>query len=70
MVDVMSVLGHLREYLLRLVDLLQPVSHPNDAEEVEVFLADPKRRESFYNLLCTFGRTLNVVLNASRPSML
>ena len=63
-VDVMSVLGHLRDAYSRLVDLLQPVSHPNDAEEVEVFLADPKRRESFYNLLCTFGRTLNVVLNA------
>lgn len=65
MVDVMAVVGGLREAYSRLVDMFVSVSM-EDSEAVEVYLADNKRREDFYNLLCAFGRALNIVLNAEQ----
>lgn len=65
-VDVMSAIGDLRNSYTRLVELFAPVSDKNDPEAVEVFLADDKIREDFYNLLCAFGRALNLVLNAEK----
>lgn len=65
-VDVMSSIGALREAYTRLADLFAPVEHPEDSEAIEVFLADDKKRESFYNLLCAFGKALNIVLNAEQ----
>ena len=65
-VDVMSAVGSLRDTYSRLVDLFTPVANINDAEAVEVFLADDKIREDFYNLLCSFGRALSLVLNAEQ----
>ena len=65
-VDVMSSIGSLREAYSRLVELFTPVANMEDTEAVEVFLADEKRRELFYALLCAFGRALNLVLNAEQ----
>ncbi len=65
-VDVMSSISILREAYTRLADLFTPVEPSEDAEAIEVFLADNKKRESFYNLLCAFGKALNVVLNAEQ----
>ena len=65
-VDVMSSIGSLREAYSHLVELFTPVANMEDTEAVEVFLADEKRRESFYVLLCAFGRALNLVLNAEK----
>lgn len=65
-VDVMSSIGALREAYTRLADLFASVEHPEDSEAIEVFLADGKKRESFYNLLCAFGKALNIVLNAEQ----
>lgn len=65
-VDVMSAVGSLRDAYSRLVDLFTPVANIDDAEAVEVFLADDKLREEFYNLLCSFGRALSLVLNAEQ----
>lgn len=65
-VDVMSAVGSLRESYSHLIDLFSPISHKNDTEEIEVFLADDKKREIFYNLLCVFGKALNLVLNSER----
>lgn len=65
-VDVMSSIGSLREAYSRPVELFTPVANMEDIEAVEVFLADEKRRESFYALLCAFGRALNLVLNAEQ----
>ena len=65
-VDVMSSIGYLREAFTRLTELFTGVEHPNDAEAVEVYLADDKRREGFYNLLCAFGRALHLVMNAEQ----
>ena len=65
-VDVMTAVGALRSAYTQLVELFDPVSNIRDSEAVEVFLADSKLRENFYNLLCAFGRTLNIVLNAEK----
>ena len=65
-VDVMSSIGVLRESYSNLMNFFAPVADPNDSEAVEVFLADNKLRDEFYNLLCTFGKALNVVLNAQQ----
>lgn len=65
-VDVMIAVGNLRNAYSQLVELFAPVSDMSDSEAVEVFLADDKLREEFYNLLCAFGRALNLVLNAEQ----
>ena len=65
-VDVMSSVSGLREAYTRLTELFADLKNPRDTEEVEVFLADNKKRENFYNLLCAFGRVLNMVLNAEQ----
>ncbi len=63
-VDVMSSVADLREAYTRLTELFAGLKNPSDTEEIEVFLADNKKRERFYDLLCAFGKALNVVLNA------
>ena len=63
-VDVMTAVGDLRNAYTNLMDLFTPVVDIKDAEAVEVFLADDKKREEFYQLLCSFGRALNLVLNS------
>lgn len=65
-VDVMSAVGNLREAYTQLTDLFVPVADMGDTEAVEVFLADDKVREDFYNLLCSFGRALNLGLNSEK----
>ena len=42
------------------------LKNKDDSEAIEVFLADDKKREEFYNLLCVLGRALNLVLNAEQ----
>ena len=65
-VDVMTSVGDLRNTYTQLVELFGSVSDMRDSEAVEVFLADDKLREDFYNRLCAFGRALNLVLNAEQ----
>lgn len=65
-VDVMSAIGNLRSAYTQLVELFAPVGSISDAEAVEVFLADDKMRQDFYTLLCAFGRSLHLVLNAEQ----
>lgn len=65
-VDVMTAIGDLRSSYTQLAELFATVSDKNDPEAVEVFLADDKHREDFYNLLCAFGRALNLLLNAEQ----
>lgn len=65
-VDVMSAVGNLRSAYSNLCELLAPVLEKMDAEEIEVFLADDKIREQFYNLLCIFGKSLSIVLNSDK----
>ena len=65
-VDAMSSVAGLREAYTRVTELFADLKNPRDTEEVEVFLADEKRRASFYHLLCAFGKALNLVLNAEQ----
>ncbi len=65
-VDVMSVLGDLRNAYSNLVELFASLPKPFAAEDVEVLLANEKLRDDFYNCLCAFGRALHLVLNAEQ----
>ncbi len=65
-VDVMMAVGNVRNAYTQLTELFTPVVNKKDSEAVEVFLADDKIREDFYNRLCAFGRALNLVLNAEQ----
>lgn len=65
-VDVMKSVGKLRESYSHLVELFEPVQNKTDTEEIELFLADDKRRADFYDRLCSFGRALATVLNSER----
>ena len=65
-VDVMASIGALRDSYTNLVNLFSDVPDQDDIEAVEVSLATEKKRNDFYNLLCTFGRNLNTVLNAQQ----
>ena len=65
-VDVMSSVAGLRDAYSQLMDLFADVKNLRGTEAVEVSLADEKRRETFYNLLCAFGKALNMVLNSER----
>ena len=65
-VDVMSSVAGLREAYTQVTELFSDLKNPHDPEEVEVFLADDKKRERFYHLLCVYGKALNLVLNAEQ----
>ena len=65
-VDVLEALGQLRDAYTNLVDLFDDVKNKKDTEAIEVALADEKKRESFYNRLCSFGRALNLALNSDQ----
>lgn len=62
--DVLEAIGQLRAAYSNLMDLFSDVKDLSDTEAVEVSLADEKKREQFYNLLCVFGRALNLALNS------
>ena len=65
-VDVMASVGNLRDTYTCLIELFATIQNKTDGEEIEVFLADAKVREEFYNLLCTFGKALNLVINSEQ----
>lgn len=65
-IDVMSSIGKLRSAYSQIVELFNIVKDKNDSEAIEVFLADNKKREEFYDLLCDLGRVLNLVLNSEQ----
>ena len=65
-IDVLEALGQLRTAYTNLIDLFADVKDLSDTEAVEVSLADEKKREQFYNLLCAFGRALDLLLNSEQ----
>ena len=65
-IDVLEALGQLRTAYTNLIDIFTDIKNLDDIEAVEVALADVKRREQFYNLLCAFGRALNLALNSEQ----
>lgn len=65
-VDVMTVVGTLRQAYSQLCDLFISVRNKDDTEEIEDRLADDDLRKDFYNLLCKFGKALAMVLNSEK----
>ena len=65
-IDVLEALGQLRTAYTNLINIFTDIKNLDDTEAVEVALADEKRREQFYNLLCAFGRALNLALNSEQ----
>lgn len=65
-IDVMSVVGELREAYSQLCDLFTGVKNKNDVNEYEDILADNDLRNDFYNILCKFGKALAIVLNSEK----
>jgi len=65
-VDVLSCIGKVRETYSRLLDVFGKLRDSDDVEALEVHLEDPKRRESFYDALCAFGKALSMVLNSEK----
>lgn len=64
--DVISIIGSLRQYHSDLLQTFAPIKNKSDAEEYEVWLEDEERRESFYGVLCNFGRNLGIALESEK----
>lgn len=64
--DVISAIGELRSSYSNIENLFITVKNKEDIEELETFLADEKIREEFYQLLCIFGKKLNIALNSDK----
>lgn len=65
-VDVITVVGELREAYSQLCDLFIGVKNKNDTNKYEDILADEDLRNDFYNLLCKFGKALAIVVNSEK----
>lgn len=65
-VDIMVCVGRLREAYSHLCDIFVSIENKEDAEEIEVFLANTDMRAKFYDALCSFGRALRMVLNSEK----
>jgi len=66
MIDIIAEIMKLREAYSQLEDLFTGVKNKKDTEEIEIFLGEDSRRTSFYNLLCSFGKALHVVVNSDQ----
>ena len=65
-IDVMSAVGEIRNAFSQLVGMFDSVTDITDSEAVELYLAEKSEREKFYQLLSSFGRALNIVLNSEK----
>ena len=65
-VDVMTVVGELREAYSQVCDIFKGVKNKDDVNEYEDVLAEEKLRNDFYDLLCKFGKKLSVVVNSEK----
>lgn len=65
-IDVMSVVGELREAYSQLCELFIGIRNKNDTNEYEDKLEDEELRKDFYDLLCKFGKALAIVLNSEK----
>ncbi|WP_411680219.1 type I restriction endonuclease subunit R [Clostridium thailandense] len=64
--DVIVIIGELRQYYTDLINFFSQIKNKKDIEEYEVFLADDKLREEFYNILSSFGRNLSIALESEK----
>lgn len=64
LVDVISVVGKLRESYSNVVAIFKGVKNKSDKEEYEIILADEEIRNDFYNELSQFGKYLGIGLES------
>lgn len=64
LVDVISVLGSLREAYSNVVSIFKRVKNKEDKEEYELILADEAIRNDFYDELSKFGRYMGIALES------
>lgn len=64
LVDVISIVGQLRNAYSNLVQLFKPIKDQTDKEQYEVFLEDEKLRQDFYNLLSQFSKFVGIALES------
>lgn len=65
-VDIINVVGELREAYSQLCEIFVGIKNRNDTNEYEDKLEDDALRNDFYNLLCRFGKKLAVVVNSEK----
>ena len=64
--DVIVVIGDLRQYCSDLINFFVSIKNKDDIEEFEVFLADNKLRDEFYDILSNYGRNLSIALESEK----
>lgn len=64
LVDVISIVGKLRESYSNVVAIFKSVKNKQDKEEYELLLADEAIRNDFYNELSSFGKYLGIALES------
>lgn len=64
LVDVISIIGLLRQSYSNLVAIFKGVKNRSDKEEFELILADEEIRNDFYNELTQFGKYMGIALES------
>lgn len=64
LVDVISIVGKLREAYSQLLDIFKSIKNQRDNEEYEILLEDDEKRDNFYNALSVFGKFLGIALES------
>lgn len=64
LVNVISIIGSLREAYSQLLDIFKPIKNQRDNEEYEILLEDDELRIDFYNSLSAFGKYLGIALES------
>ncbi|MEL7654551.1 MAG: HsdR family type I site-specific deoxyribonuclease, partial [Bacillota bacterium] len=64
LVDVVAVVGSLKQAYSNLVSIFKSVKNKNDKEEYEIILADDEIRDDFYLELSQFGKYLGIALES------
>ena len=60
LVDVISIVGKLRESYSNVVAIFKGIKNKQDKEEYELLLGDEALRNDFYNQLSNFGKYFQV----------
>lgn len=64
LVDVISIMGYLRQSYSNLVAIFKGVKNRKDKEEFELILAEDEIRNDFYNELTQFGKYMGIALES------
>ena len=64
LVDIVSIVGSLRQAYTNLINIFIPVKNKADKEEYEILLANEELREDFYETLCQFGKYMAIALES------